>query len=267
MDCRIDDSRQPPQPCAHVVCQHLDLHLKLPRELGADWFRATSSDGDAASNTLSWRWVADCTPAANAISPAPTISAAIRGTALPDTTRPHPTTIAGGRATSSQIAGGIAQVLATRQLGLIVTDEDPSSPEWLAASADCTALAAYFPRRAHREVKISQQVTRFRYASLANATPGPVLETEDALIPQWTQAHGLNGICLAVPTTGHWDSVLPSLQKIVCNRLGSEIHCARHWWDDYFYPQATHGFFRFGRAIPGALQRLAHDHAYQSILQ
>jgi len=32
--------------------------LKLPWELGADWFLRHLADGDPASNTLSWRWVA-----------------------------------------------------------------------------------------------------------------------------------------------------------------------------------------------------------------
>ena len=31
--------------------------LKLPWQLGADWFYRHLLDGDAASNTLSWRWV------------------------------------------------------------------------------------------------------------------------------------------------------------------------------------------------------------------
>jgi deoxyribodipyrimidine photo-lyase len=32
--------------------------LRLPWELGADFFLRHLLDGDAASNTLSWRWVA-----------------------------------------------------------------------------------------------------------------------------------------------------------------------------------------------------------------
>ena len=32
--------------------------LKLPWQLGADWFLRNLFDGDPASNTLSWRWVA-----------------------------------------------------------------------------------------------------------------------------------------------------------------------------------------------------------------
>ena len=32
--------------------------LKLPWVLGADFFLCNLIDGDAASNTLSWRWVA-----------------------------------------------------------------------------------------------------------------------------------------------------------------------------------------------------------------
>ncbi|HKK18085.1 MAG TPA: FAD-binding domain-containing protein, partial [Opitutales bacterium] len=32
--------------------------LKLPWQLGADWFLRHLLDGDPASNTLSWRWVA-----------------------------------------------------------------------------------------------------------------------------------------------------------------------------------------------------------------
>ena len=42
-----------------MVRKHIWVHtLKLPWELGADFFLTHLLDGDPASNTLSWRWVA-----------------------------------------------------------------------------------------------------------------------------------------------------------------------------------------------------------------
>ena len=35
----------------------MDLHIKPSWELGADFFYKNLLDADAASNTLSWRWV------------------------------------------------------------------------------------------------------------------------------------------------------------------------------------------------------------------
>jgi len=41
-----------------VVCKHLDIHSRLPWQLGSEFFLQHLYDGDAASNTLGWRWVA-----------------------------------------------------------------------------------------------------------------------------------------------------------------------------------------------------------------
>ena len=40
-----------------MVCFYLGFYLKLPWQLGADFFMQNLLDGDPASNTLSFRWV------------------------------------------------------------------------------------------------------------------------------------------------------------------------------------------------------------------
>ena len=40
-----------------MVCKYLDFTLGLPWQKGAEFFMKHLLDGDAASNTLSWRWV------------------------------------------------------------------------------------------------------------------------------------------------------------------------------------------------------------------
>ena len=49
--------------------------LRLPWELGADFFFRHLLDGDAASNTCSWRWVGGCIRRARPTSPGPRTSA------------------------------------------------------------------------------------------------------------------------------------------------------------------------------------------------
>ena len=42
-----------------MVCKYLDIYFRtLPWQLGAEFFMQHLYDGDAASNTLGWRWVA-----------------------------------------------------------------------------------------------------------------------------------------------------------------------------------------------------------------
>ena len=42
-----------------MVCEYLDIYtLDLPWQLGAEFFMRHLYDGDTASNTLGWRWVA-----------------------------------------------------------------------------------------------------------------------------------------------------------------------------------------------------------------
>ena len=103
--------------------------LKLPWELGADWFLRHLLDGDAASNTLSWRWVAGLhTRGKCYLARADNIRCYTRNRFAVDTPlarTPRPLLADAPPAPKSLEA--LPQVLATRQLGLIVTDEDLSS--------------------------------------------------------------------------------------------------------------------------------------------
>ncbi|ADE53153.1 FAD-binding domain-containing protein [Coraliomargarita akajimensis] len=230
--------------------------LKLPWQLGADWFLRHLLDGDPASNTLSWRWVTGLHTRGKSYLARPDnirtytnnrfrvdADLATKPLALQVPTHPSPTTL---QALSTPPQG--------QRLGLLVTDEDLSSPDWLSEQHDIITTAGYFPQQAYHNQRIANPVINFRRASMKNEIQGPILQHIGSLL-QWIDQHQLDGILLAQPPVGFWDSILPELENAL-SANGKRIHTTRHPWDEHFYPQATHGFFRFKQAIPQALEQL-----------
>jgi deoxyribodipyrimidine photo-lyase len=234
--------------------------LQLPWELGADWFLRHLLDGDAAVNTLSWRWVAGLqTPGKTYLARPENIRQCTLGRfavteslaqqALPIRAAPLP-----AARTLSPLPEPPQQV----KLSLIVTEEDLSSPTWLSDGLHPRSSAGFFPRAAYHALQLSAKVIEFRYQSLANSCAGPILESCDAVV-DWMRQQQLQGICLAEPPVGHWNETLAQLQQAL-QQAELKLYPLRHAWDAKLYPHATHGYFRFKKARPlqDWIERSAH---------
>ncbi|MEM1223813.1 MAG: FAD-binding domain-containing protein [Verrucomicrobiota bacterium] len=230
--------------------------LKLPWELGADWFLRHLLDGDPASNTLSWRWVAGLhTQGKSYLARADNIrkytnnrfdvNAGLAKEPIEFDPYSHP---------SAQAISELPPIPSKTRLGLIVIDEDLNSLEWLGEGEAFEAKAGFFPLSSYNSQCISEKVVDFRRQAMANCVNGPILENVEDL-SAWIIQERLQGVVLAEPTTGLWDSIRPELEAVL-KKHSVSLYYARHWWDELFFPRATRGFFNFKKAIPKALEQL-----------
>ena len=231
--------------------------LQLPWELGADFFLRHLLDGDPASNTLSWRWVAGLQTRGKAYVAQPdniarftegrfapahdelnTAAAPLEGPPPPPPLSPP----AGGRMEAD---------LPT----LFVLHEDDLSPGWLldqglrpSGTALLTSGTRFSP------LDPAPQVTRFR-ADLVQETAdrwqaqlGPTRPARTAGdIAAMAEELGAEQIITAHAPTGPVAEILQELDNVV--QL-LRPYDARAW------PHATAGFFKFRKSIPSLLAAL-----------
>ncbi len=246
--------------------------LKLPWELGADFFLRNLLDGDPASNTLSWRWVAGLQTHGKTYLARPSNiekytegrftavkelapkASALQGASLP---RPIP-------------VPPVARANIDLPSGLLVTEED-CLPETLdlagvtikaVAGYVCTRYRSLLPvgdlPKAFAEGAVKDGVTRAGEAfncPTAMLQPGETGESFE----HWIMAHGVQQVLTAYPPVGPTQERLQMI-KVRLARFGVSLIYVRRDWDRLFWPHATKGFFPFKERIPQILDKLSLIH-------
>jgi deoxyribodipyrimidine photo-lyase len=238
--------------------------LKLPWALGADFFLRHLLDGDPASNTLSWRWVAGLHTRGKAYLARPdNIAEYTAGRFQP------------GRDELAAFAlppGDEVQVERTQlrhsdvvpksaRVVLLVTEEDLSPETWPLADADVCGVAMFAPERDAGQ--FSPLVQAFKLGAMTDAAtrasvlwsqPVARVTASDELI-----AFAANqGATVCVTTTIPVGSVRPEIDSWVtaCRTSGLPLLQIARRWDSLFWPHATAGFFKLKERIPGTLAKL-----------
>ncbi|MBT0958716.1 DNA photolyase [Alphaproteobacteria bacterium KMM 3653] len=231
--------------------------LRLPWELGADFFLRHLIDGDPASNTLSWRWVgglhtkgktylarpsniAEYTqgafdPVGQLAQSAPPLSEDQEHPFVPLTFEPPPTQ---GEAL------------------LLVTEEDchPS----FACETPNDVLGLVLPRapgsaeqpHAFKQGAVEDAVTQF-------GAQGRALTTQDwtAAVIKAAEQAGTTQILTAFAPLGPIATKLESLQRDLAT-AGMTLHQCLRPYDALLWPHATKGFFKLKKMIPTVLTEL-----------
>ncbi len=234
--------------------------LGLPWQAGADFFMRHLLDGDPASNTLSWRWVAGLqTPGKHYIARSSNISKYTEGRHNPEwrlntladplSAPPHPERRA--LRPSGEVQAGL-------RTGILL-HEDDLSPRFLfdaLPDAPIGTAALLSPTR-RSPGAISDKVLRFveqaTEDTMARWTermgqPGPVTSSVDT-IAAWAADHCLEQIVAPFAPVGPTASSLRSLRKHLAPEGVGLVELQR-LWDSNAWPHATHGFFRFKKVIP-----------------
>ncbi|MFN3823845.1 MAG: FAD-binding domain-containing protein [Pseudorhodobacter sp.] len=235
--------------------------LRLPWQLGADFFLRHLLDGDAASNTLSWRWVAGLQTAGKTyLATRFNIARFTEGRFDPD---------------------GLAEVAIplppdpVPPMGTLPLprpfDTDPDLPTGLLlheddlspGAADLVALpraiAGFACPQARSPLAVAPMVRTFTQDAvarrLAALPPGagaeilPATDPAEALL-DWARRHGLRRIVTAHAPVGATADALALAEK----KLGMEeitLHRVITPYDADLWPRATHGFFRFHESVRG----------------
>ena len=232
--------------------------LNLPWQLGADFFLRHLLDGDPASNTLSWRWVAGiqtqgktylarrdniCKYTNNRFDPI-----GLSSSAVPLTGNPHPNL-------SILNLGNVPD--SNLRTGLLIHDDDLDlSPVIKGLKIEGTVAVNNLERispwscakSVHTFVNSLIEDVSTRYKDKI----GSVNFTSNANeIETWYQENKIEQIVVAYAATGPNALLIKTLIE-----QGLNVVQMTKDYDQSAWPHATHGFFRFKEKIPALINKL-----------
>lgn len=243
--------------------------LGLPWVLGADLFFRHLLDGDPASNTLSWRWVAGLqTPGKTYLARSDNIIRYTSGR-FPSELRladqaliirePEPLPL-------PRDLPPAAGAVRPGPIGVLITEDDcdPLSLGLGHATVRAAAAIAFTSRRSPLPAgpaarDFSRGACADALARLTTATGcSTAMLDEDAtadVLLDWSRSNGLGTVVTAYAPAGpaaEWlEDVEPALAA-----SGVTLTRIRRGWDDALWPYARKGYFSFKESVPQALLRL-----------
>ena len=251
--------------------------LNRPWELGADFFLQHLMDGDAASNTLSWRWTGGLHTQGKTYLARPDNIAKYAGkrfetklgsdwrdgldrlatSAPPLNGRPNPG------------AGFILppDPMPTGPIGLLLTEEDLHPASLLPADEQIVSVSGeHFaddrsPRRAGECA--GEFVVNALESALTSA--GDLYGSKTVHLPsgdgfhaeaiEWARGLSTDTVVTSEPPIGWVKPHLDQLKSALADD-GIQLLYIRREWDDVFWPHAKKGFFGLKKKIPSVLAEL-----------
>ncbi|MFK7819920.1 MAG: FAD-binding domain-containing protein [Planctomycetaceae bacterium] len=226
--------------------------LKLPWEVGADFFLRNLLDGDPASNTLSWRWVAGLqTRGKTYTAGAGNIVKFTKGRF-----QPKPNDLADyaepldGPELPRPLSPPTSQAPEDVPTGTLVTEED--------LSATPTGPIAYIKATDQRStLPISDHVHTFvdgAFDDTSNRIGSMTMVTAETII-DWAQQNELKQVVTSYVPVGPTRPVADAL-RIRLEAAGIRYTELLRPWDENAWPYATKGFFPFKKKIPKLVDQL-----------
>lgn len=232
--------------------------LKLPWELGARFFLDHLLDGDPASNTLSWRWVAGLqTPGKHYLARAENIAKYTNGRWVPkpgeldEAARPLPDD---GLARAPAVRPALGpDAGAVQPRAVLLHDEDcgPLPDGW----AEVPAVRYAVARRPHHAPSGLVEAWVAGACADADTRVGTVTHARSAdEVADWCRGNGAVEVWAFRPLTGFVTAALADLAGELAT-TGVTLRYADRGHDLAFFPMATKGFFPFWGAAAVALRR------------
>lgn len=226
--------------------------LGLPWELGADFFLRHLLDGDAASNTLGWRWVAGLQTAGKTyLARTSNIAKFTKERFRPQYQLAGDAPAVQGFPNPDRTPLPLADSLDTSVPTVLILTDDDLSPGFLldrGLSPVATAIVPAHKRRSPLEV--ADHIPEFFTAAAKDVTErygarlGPVETVDPSNLQNWAASHGADHIVTAYTPIG-WtnDALSQATGDIPLRRI-------RRSYDESAWPFATAGFFKFKEKIP-----------------
>ena len=239
--------------------------LKLPMELGADFFMLHLIDADAASNTLSWRWVSGLHTKGKAYAAtASNIEKFTNGQFNPsgqlvEDINPLTENIDHPQVTLPQLDKSIQ-----KDAVLLVTEED-CSPETSLETKDLEVeiLPLYLEKKYPRWIEPNNSVRFFSNTAVQNTCQRLGQQGVEKIDKtKWTDAIleasdrlGTKNIIIPKVPVG---AVKSKLRKVKKNLSEHDIYIYEHYknYDMYTWQHASKGFFKLKKQIPIILHQL-----------
>jgi len=239
--------------------------LNLPWQLGADFFYRHLLDGDPASNTLSWRWVAGLqTQGKHYLARAENIQKYSANRWWPkgqlkEDASPLP-------ADEIPAAGRIAERSLPKpgkRTALWLHEDDLCAESWPAlAGLDIVAIGGDVSPAARSWLPVSDAVIAYSEAALADGLTRagehfrrPAARITASERHRWLADQGIEQVVTAYAPVGPSAGVLGLLARDLKAR-GIELVQVRRDWDTAFWPHASKGFFQLRESIRPVLLEL-----------
>lgn len=241
--------------------------LGLPWRLGADFFYRQLLDGDPASNTLGWRWVAGLHTRGKPYRAQAWNIATFTGQRF----TPHETdlaeVVAGLEASEPD---GLPPVLPLRAVtppqsgrptGLLITEEDCRIEEFARAGLDIRAAATLAASHLRSALPVADAVGRFEAVALTDTAARAgfavtELRAEDAdTLARWAATAGVTQIVTPYIPRGPLHDWMSEATPLLAAQ-GITLAEWRRDWDNAIWPHATAGFFKVKQQIPRILAQM-----------
>ncbi len=238
--------------------------LALPWRIGADFFLRHLLDGDPASNTLGWRWVAGLHTrgkpyAARAANIATFTQGRFtpRASELADDVRGLEAEEPEGLPPVGPLRSPVAPDPALPS-ALLITEEDCRVEDFDLAALDMRAAATLNASHLRSSRPVAAAVARFEEGALADAvvralgpaTPLQAGAPED--FAAWAGRAGARQIVTPYVPVGPLRDWLCAAEPALAAR-GIGLCEWRRGWDAFIWPHATAGFFKVRKQIPAIL--------------
>ena len=236
--------------------------LKLPWELGANFFMKYLLDGDPASNTLSWRWVAGLhTKGKNYLAMSDNIDKFTLGRFRME---PHLNEVA---KPLTELTEHPIQSLSDLKFFpsddflLLVTEEDCNSLD-LVGQVPVGALGLILSEKSE-VFERSDAVFNFSHGAVADGV-GRISSTGEVLIcEEWAEpvidlvrTNKVTNIVTSYTPIGPVNTKLQGIKPLLKD-AGIKLSFVRHKYDQTLWPHATKGFFAFKKSTNKLVQELA----------
>jgi deoxyribodipyrimidine photo-lyase len=244
--------------------------LRLPWQLGADFFMRHLLDGDPASNTLSWRWVCGLqTQGKVYVATAENIQRFTKGRHAPHgllAMEAHPMRESFIAHPPVPLARPDHPMTGEKTV-LLVTEEDLHPEGCGIPQSDVAAIifldtAEAYPEIATLPTAWKRKALEGTAARLAAEFQRPILrvhhceESTSMKLRTLLQEYRAGSLSIMTPPVGPTRSLMdPVLSELT--KEGITLRRLRRPWDDAFWPHATHGFFKLKERIPSVLKQLS----------
>lgn len=239
--------------------------LNLPWQLGADFFLRHLLDGDPASNTLSWRWVAGLqTIGKHYLARADNIQKYTRNRWWPkgelneDATPLPPDAIP-----AAKPLPGLPAPKPGLRTALWLTEEDLCTETLpLSGLSPFVAIGGMESSAARSPWPVAEPVPAFTQAALDDGLAraaahwqAPAQRVSPGERYRWFKDHGIEQLVTAYAPVGPAADALAALERELA-ASGIPVIRIRRDWDSAFWPSATKGFFQLRERIRPVLREL-----------
>ncbi len=241
--------------------------LRLPWQLGADFFYRHLVDGDPASNTLSWRWVCGLhTKGKTYLARVSNIVSYTGGRFDPGGQLAHEAPpLREARIHSRRPLPATEKIPARASFGLLITEENcsletvemdrpPIAVMGAVTTNSRSPLPVGFPAREFAMGAVADAVDR---AARKYGIPAQGVRSEDweAALVAWARSNGLDTIVTAYAPVGPVAERLARARHSLAGH-GVELVQVMQSYDTCVWPHAAGGFFKLKSRIPELLREL-----------